>query len=157
MNYIPLSEYKKAWIFRHRDLPLSAEDLEQIKPMTEKRAAEVWSQNVSRQSTHYTHFCKGDWAGQGNTWEASSSWQGAWDSDDMALPEELAEFIQWDDNTVVYFCYESDHVIQTTWEVFKRAWKNFLFMDDGPLLIGRKRKEVAQFFENGQFKLGRRP
>ena len=91
MNYIPLSEYKKAWIFRHRDLPLSAEDLEQIKPMTEKRAAEVWTQNVSRQSTHYTHFCKGDWAGQGNTWEASGSWQGAWDSDDMALPEELAD------------------------------------------------------------------
>lgn len=157
MNYIPFSEYKKAWIFRHRDLPVSAEDLEQIKPMTEKRSAEVWAQNVSRESTHYSYFCKDDWAGKGNTWTESAGWQGAWDREDLALPDELAAFIDWDDNTVVYFCYSSEHVIQTTWAVFKRSWKNFLFMDDGPLLIGRKRKEVAQFFENGQFKLGRRP
>lgn len=157
MNYIPLAEYKKAWIFRHRDLPVSAEDLEQIKPMTAQRSAEVWQQNISHEGTHHIHFGKGDWAGQGNTWTGSGSWQGAWDGDDAALPEELAAHFQWDGNTVVYFCYSSDHVIQTTWEVFCRCWKNFLFMDDGPLLIGRKRKEVAQFFDNGQFKIGCRP
>lgn len=157
MNYIPFSEYKKAWIFRHRDLPICPDDLEQIKPMTPKRSAEVWAQNISKEGSHHIHFTKSDWVGKGNTWTGSASWQGAWDSENPALPEELAAFMDWDDNTVVYFCYESEHVIQTTWEVFKRSWKNFLFMDDGPLLIGRKRKEVAQFFETGQFKLGCRP
>jgi len=157
MNYIPLSEYPKAWIFRHRDLPVSPEDLEMIRPLTTARAEQVWAQQVSQESSHYSHFAKDDWAGQGNTWTETGSWQGAWDSEDPALPEELAEFIQWDDNTTVYFCYAADHVIETNWAVFKRSWKNFLFMDDGPLLIGRKRKEAAQFFETGQFKLGRRP
>jgi hypothetical protein len=45
-------------------------------------------------------------------------------------------------------------VIETTWDVFKRTWKNFLFMDDGPLLIGKKRDQVVQFMSNGTYRIG---
>ena len=66
-------------------------------------------------------------------------------------------FFDWEQNTVVYVCYDSENVIETTWGVFQRAWKNFLFMDDGTLIIGRKRKQVAQFFDNGQMRIGLKP
>ncbi|ROS05060.1 DUF2947 family protein [Sinobacterium caligoides] len=156
MNYIPMNEYKKAWIFRHRDLPVTEEDLAQIKPMTASRSDEVWRHLVSEMSTEPDHFTNGDWAGNKKTWQQLERWQEAWDSDDMALPEVLAEHLDWEGNTVVYFCYESDHIIETTWEVYRRNWKNFLFYDDGPLLLGRKRRQVAQFLQNGNVKVGER-
>ncbi len=34
MNYIALDEFKKAWVFRHKDLPIEEQDLAQIKLMS---------------------------------------------------------------------------------------------------------------------------
>ena len=155
-QYLPIEEYKKAWIFRHKDMPVSEEDLQQIRPLTDERAAQVWSQQVSTQSTHPEHFGFGDWANKNGTWLETDNWQSAWESDNPELPELLAEHLQWDDATVVWFCYESEHVLETRWDVFRRNWKNFLFFDDGPLLIGRKRKQVAQFHQTGNYQIGNR-
>ncbi|WP_027855872.1 DUF2947 domain-containing protein [Marinobacterium jannaschii] len=156
MSYIPLSEYPKAWIFRHKDLPLSEEDLAGIRPLTESRSNQLWGQQISQYASHPDYFEKGDWPADGSVWQETGRWQEAWDSQEPQLPELLNDHIEWEDNTVVWFCYESDHVIETTWGIFKRAWKNFLFMDDGPLLIGRRRKQTAQFFQNGNVKVGTR-
>ena len=40
---------------------------------------------------------------------------------------------------------------------FKKYWKNFLFYDDKPLLLGRRKQEVAMFEQSGSVKLGKRP
>ena len=77
-----------------------------------------------------------------------------WDSEEASLPQGILEHLHWDQNTVVYYCSTHQNVIETTWAVFKRCWKNFLFMDDGVILIGKKRKDAVQFLSNGQFKLG---
>lgn len=157
MNYIPLDSYPKVWVFLHQDLPVSAQDLAHIKPMTAARAGEVWRQYVSEEALEADEFGPDDWAAQEQSWQAEGDWQAQWDSDDSALPPLLAENLKWEDNTVVYFCYAADHIIETTWDVFRRTWKNFLFMGDGCLLLGRKRREAVQFFENGTVRLGERP
>jgi len=33
--------------------------------------------------------------------------------------------------------------------VFKRTWKAFLFLDNGPILVGKKKKQALQFHSNG--------
>jgi hypothetical protein len=68
----------------------------------------------------------------------------------------LAEFIQWPDETTVYFCYEKYQIIETRWDVFVRNWKCFLFFDDGPILISPKQKQAVMFEQSGQYKLGTR-
>lgn len=156
MNYLPLTEYKKIWIFKHKDLPVSETDLVQIKPLTAARAEQVWAQQISQQSTHSSHFGADDWVSKNQTWLETVGWQQEWESDDPALPAAVAQHLQWEDDTLVYFCYESDHVIETTWAVFQRNWKNFLFFDDGPILIGKKRKQVAQFHQTGNVRIGNR-
>lgn len=157
MKYIPIEEYPKAWIFRHRELPVDADDLQEIKPMTVERSEQIWSEHVSRESLHPEHFAEGDWAADDSVWCGTERWQSAWDSALNNLPLLLEEHLgEWDDNTTVYFCYESEHVLETKWGVFRRNWKNFLFFDNGPVLLGRKRKQVAQFFENGQYRIGNR-
>lgn len=154
MSYIAIEQLKNAWIFKHKSLPINENDLNKIKPMTEARANIVWDTFISKQVDHPDFFKKGDWPFDQSSWLEQGKWETIWDSEDTDLPALILEHLNWDNNTVVYFCSARNKVIETTWLIFKRCWKNFLFIDDGPLLIGKKRKEVVQFNANGLFKTG---
>ena len=156
MNYIAIEELKNAWIFRHNSLPISEKDLSKIKPMSVSRANGLWDVGISKQVDHPDFFKKGDWPAESNAWLYSGKWETIWDSDDTELPELITEQLNWDNNTVVYYCCSRRYVIETTWQVFKRTWKNFLFMDDGSILIGKKRAEAVQFNSSGYFKVGKK-
>ncbi|MDD1780899.1 DUF2947 domain-containing protein [Enterovibrio sp. ZSDZ35] len=156
MNYIPLEDYKRKWIFTHQSMPVSSEDYAEIKPMAEARGAQLWRDFISNQSPTPDHFGKGDWPIMRDVWSSEVNWQSAWD-EETELPDEFVAHFPWEDNSVVYFCYDKNNVIETRWVMFKKYWKNFLFYDDKPLLIGKKKKEVAMFEQNGLAKLGVRP
>ena len=158
MNYIPLEQLKNAWIFRHKSLPIPDKDFAKIKPMTAIRANTLWDTFISKQVDHPDFFRNGDWAFDNKTWVENTEWEKTWDNDDTAsLPLLVEEHISWDNNTVIYFCCSRNYVIETTWLTFKNTWKNFLFMDDGAILVGKKRKEVVQFLNTGRCKIGNRP
>ena len=157
MNYLPLESLKNAWIFKHKSLLISNDDLAKIKPMCIERANVLWDTFISRQADHPDFFKKGDWPADLNHWSEQGKWESLWESDDQNLPELISNHLNWDQNTVVYYCSSRDNIIETTWLVFQRCWKNFLFMDDGPILLGKKRQQVVQFYNNGQFKVGQKP
>jgi hypothetical protein len=157
MSYTSLEQLKNAWIFKHKSLPINETDLTKIKPMVKDRANVLWDTFISRQVDHPDFFKKGDWPFDQSNWQDQGKWEGIWDSNEENLPELITISILWDNNTVVYYCSNRENVIETTWAVFKRCWKNFLFMDDGCILIGKKRKESVQFNSNGSFKVGIKP
>lgn len=154
MSYQTIEQLKNAWIFKHKSLPISEQDLSKIKPMTTARANILWDTFISKQVDHPDFFKKGDWPFNPKNWTEQGKWENIWDGDDVELPALIREHLLWDKNTVIYFCSARNNIIETTWAVFNRCWKNFLFMDDGPILIGKKRKEVVQFTANGYFKIG---
>jgi len=156
-SYIPLDQYRRKWIFNHKDLPVSDEDKALIRPLDDKSAMAVWKALVSNQSSHAEQFGKGDWQTRAKTWVKTDFWQAAWDSEAAELPQNLAEFIHWPDDTRVYFCYEKYQVIETRWDVYRRNWKCFLFFDDGPLLLSDSAKQAVWFEQTGQYHLGTRP
>lgn len=155
-TYIPLAQYKRKWIFNHKDLPVTDEDKTLIKPLSQKASMEVWNKWISNKSSYAEQFGKGDWAAKDSAWTDTEHWQSAWDSEEAALPEPIALHIDWQDGAKVYFCYEKYQVIETRWDVFVRNWKCFLFFDDGPLLISPKQKQAIMFLQSGQYKLGNR-
>jgi len=157
MKHIALADFDRAWIFRHKDLPVEAADLEQIKPYSEAVANQLWNQYLSENAGHPSQFGHGDWPERNGVWGENGDWQTPWEDDAPELPAALLEHLDWDDNTVVLFFYDCDRVIETRWNVFKRCWKNFLFFDDGPILMGKKRKQVVQFKQSGEFRLGNKP
>ena len=157
MNYIPLEQYKQSWIFRHREMPVAATDLDNIKPLADDSAQQFWRQHLSKEATHASHFLNDDWPARNGIWQESGEWQAIWESDDNQLPELIAQHCQWDNNTVVYFCYDMHNVIQTSWQLFKQYWKNFLFYDDSVFLLGKKRDQVVRFESDGHFEIGHRP
>jgi hypothetical protein len=154
MDYIPLPEYRYAWFFKHQEMPVPSEALSQIKPLSEASANQVWLQLISKKVNHPDLFLKDDWPSQQQTWQVTQQWQQQWESDDSDMPEIIDEYLQWEGNTIVYFCYHADNIIETTWDIFRAHWKNFLFLDNGPILLGKRRNEVLQFFEDDQLKIG---
>ncbi|WP_028771661.1 DUF2947 domain-containing protein [Shewanella waksmanii] len=155
-TYLPLEQYKRKWIFNHKDLPVSEADKALIKPLDQKSSMEVWNKWISNRSSRTEQFTKGDWAAKGDAWSETDHWQSAWDSEDSSMPEILQLHFDWLEEAPVYFCYEKYQVIETTWGVFARNWKCFLFFDDGPLLISPKKKQAAIFHQSGQYQVGSR-
>lgn len=156
MQYQPLGEYTQSWVFRHREMPVAESLMADIKPLSESSAMSFWKSMISKEATHASHFLGDDWAARNGVWDGKGEWQGLWESDETALPEELM-FSDWENNTQVFFCYDHLHVIQTSWATFKACWKNFLFYDDEPILIAKKRAQVARFHSDGTFDFGKRP
>lgn len=154
MNYLTIADLKNAWIFKHKSLPISESDKSKIKPMTEARAKVLWDTLISKTKDHPDFFDKNDWPQQAKTWVNQGHWEDIWDSEQAELPNEILQHLNWQDNTTVYYCSNRKNVIETTWSVFKRCWKNFLFMDDGVILVGKKRTETVQFLPTGYFKIG---
>lgn len=152
-----MDDFDRAWIFRHKDLPLTDEVKAAIKPYTEVVSNQLWNQYISQQSGHSSQFTASDWPSRKDVWLDQGEWQQAWEADNNDLPAMIVEHLEWDDNTNVLFFYDSDRVVETSWKVFKLAWKNFLFFDDGPILLGKKRKQAVQFLQNGSFSLGKLP
>lgn len=157
MGYILLEKYRYAWFFYHKELLIAESELKAIKPLDSVSSHQIWHQLISKNANHPEFFDKSEWVGQPTTWHETGDWQAAWDSDDSSLPPLINEQVQWEGNTIVFFCYNNENIIETTWDVFTKNWKNFLFLDDGPILVGKRRKEVIQFQQNGQFLLGKKP
>lgn len=157
MGYQSLADYQQGWIFRHKDLPISPEDLVEIKPLDEVSAQQFWRQKVSHEATHASHFLGDDWPEKNNVWSEKGEWQASWDAEAVCFPELMGQHCQWPGNTVVYFCYDHERIIQTTWSIFQRCWKNFLFYDDEPLLLAKRRNEVVRFHADGSFHVGNIP
>ncbi|WP_286268934.1 DUF2947 domain-containing protein [Thalassotalea hakodatensis] len=157
MTHLPLEQFKHAWIFRHQSMPLSAEQLAQIKPMSEERSATLWDTFISKNAVHPELFTKHDWPTQEKHLTQHIPWESRWESDNPSLPDELLLHINWEENTTVYYCLHRQCILETTWGLFKQCWKNFLFLDDGSLLIGKKRQQAVQFNSNGTCRYGDKP
>lgn len=155
-SYIPFTNYRYAWFYRHRDLPVATEDLARIHPLTPQAAESVWRRFISASGADKDSFTQQDWPVRRANWAEEGNWQVRWEENTAELPEEILEHLLWSPDTLIYFCYGPDHVIETSWEVFQRCWKNCLFLDDGPILLGRRQRQAVQFFQTGNFRLGTR-
>lgn len=156
MQYISLNDYRYAWFFKHRELPINEQDLTLIKPLAETLSNQIWHQLISKNANHPDLFHKEDWPLKQQTWTEKGLWQDCWEAEGTEFPEAIEDFIEWEGNTVVYFCYSADNIIETTWDNFRKHWKNFLFLDNGPILIAKRRSEVIQFTDKGHFTLGKK-
>ncbi|MGR0278910.1 DUF2947 family protein [Marinomonas dokdonensis] len=150
MSYRPLEEFSKYWIFKRDDPKIDTDDLAAIRLLSEAKAANIWRDYISDGQIHPDHLTEQDWVKSDTALQAKLDWEKRWDSDRLELPEEsLEHFSAWGEDTLVYFCCHNELVFELPWGVFKRSWKAFLFMDNGPILVGRKKKQAAQFYSNG--------
>ncbi|WP_369921853.1 DUF2947 family protein [Marinomonas polaris] len=150
--YQSLEQFSKSWIFKRNDPKVEPEDLQEIRLLSEQRAGQIWRDYISDEQIHPDHFSDREWLKKASTQapDGKLQWEKAWDSEQASLPEGiLAHFSAWGDDTTVFFCCHNELVFELPWGVFKRTWKAFLFLDNGPLLVGKKKKQAVQFHSNG--------
>lgn len=157
MNHIELNDYPLNWVFQRPDMGLDDAAKATIKPATPQYAKQVWQRDVSRDAVDLERLEPSDWLANDDNWQTKENWETAFDSDDNNLPVALAEHLDWDPQTMVFICYDEEHVIETRFRTFANHWKAFLFASDQALVIGRKRKQVLWFIDESQVKLGERP
>ncbi|KGK11057.1 hypothetical protein BOO29_05515 [Vibrio navarrensis] len=156
MSYLALDEYQRKWIFTHQSMPVPQDELMHIRPMSQARAAQFWKENISPQSPDAERLSSQDWPMKASNWLEEIDWMATWEADDPQLPDAILQHIDWQDDVTVYFCYEKHNIIETKWSTFRKHWKNFLFYDDGPILLGRRRSQALWFSTDGTVKLGER-
>lgn len=155
-QYRPLSASGKEWVFRREEPKVSEQDRELILLLSESAGANIWRDYVSDVALYPDLLPENSWV-KLNVSEVVN-WESAWESDSKhTLPDEIVSHCEsWGDDTKVYFCCHADLVLETTWGVFARNWKAFLFLDSDSILVGRKKKQALQFLENGQTSLSYR-
>ncbi|WP_298442616.1 DUF2947 family protein [uncultured Ferrimonas sp.] len=156
MNYIDLQDYPLHWVYQRADMAISEADQATIKPMTTNFANQVWQRDISREAVDLERLEASDWLSDSKRWSGQANWELAFDSDEQQLPTALAEHLNWDPQTVVYVCYDAEHIIETRYGTLLRNWKAFLFAAEQALIIGRRRNEALWFIDDSQVKLGSR-
>lgn len=150
--YQPLESFSKSWIFKRNDPKVEKQDLDQIGLLNEQRASQIWRDYISSDQLHPDHFTGQDWLASESAKASLEKvqWERTWDSEQPELPQDVLEhFVNWGDDTKVFFCCHNELVFELSWGVFKRTWKAFLFLDNGPILVGKKKKQAIQFHSNG--------
>jgi len=156
MKYQEISKYDGYWMFEDKDIPVSESDKKLIRPLTYESGTEIWNRYIGENNRHPMLLDKADWATNEEIWSSDGTWHDEWNSDIPGIPRSLEASVNWADGEVVYFMYCRGSVIETTWAVFKRNWKCFLFEDEGPFLISKTGSEVIWFGPNGRYKVGKR-
>jgi hypothetical protein len=156
MNYIDIDKYEAKWMFTNPNLPVSKADIIYIRPLDEKSSREIWSRYISEFNRHPMLIENHEWTSLNDTWIKQDGWQYEWNSDRPEPPILLKNTETWQENDIVYFMYMRESVIETTWAVFLRNWKCFLFDDEGPFLFNPRNSEIYQFGPSGKLLYGKK-
>lgn len=74
----------------------------------------------------------------------------------IGLQEVLTKFVQFNADNTIFFFWGRNSGVETTWEVFLKYWINFLFDDEGPVLINPDSNIIIIFGPNGNVIKGER-
>jgi hypothetical protein len=64
--------------------------------------------------------------------------------------------VTWPENTSVIFTWSATHSVETTWSVFCRCWRSFLFDDEGPFIWSLQQSDAVRFMPSGVAYVGHR-
>ncbi len=145
LEYIPITSHEYFEFFTDEEIPIPENDLVQIKPLSELSSTDFWQQNISTNNSHPMRLGNSDWFA--NLRLASlCQWQDDWNKNDFArITKLLRNKVNWENNTIVHMCWHRSTVIETNWQTFTRYWINFLFEDEGPILIAKDKSELFTF------------
>jgi hypothetical protein len=145
IKYTPLHNHHYLEYFTDDEIPIPKEYLIKIKPLEENSSGYFWDTNISSRNKHPMRLDDSDWFSSLNL-QALCQWQSAWNKNEYSrIKSTLRNQVSWEDNTVVYMCWHRSVIIETTWEIFSEYWINFLFEDEGPILIAKGKNEIFTF------------
>ena len=140
------------WHFFVKDCPVPDDCLPLIRPFTEEAARAVWCEFIDSDARHSHPMMLTDtsWPVQLLSSSTSAHWQDDWNDDSATdFGAWLRRIVTWPDDAPVIFTWASTDSVETTWSVFCRCWRSFLFDDEGPFIWSLQQSDAIRFMPSG--------
>ena len=154
-RYINMENYNKNWYFYDEEIRVSSEDIKNIKPLSVGYSGLLWQQYISNSNRHFMLLNSDDkltlLEKQNYNW--LDDWNnGTYDNFKNYLSRNLP--YNQGDTIIVFWSKES--AVETNWSIFIKHWANFLFEDEGVVLINTTNEKVLVFCSDGVLLKGKR-
>lgn len=156
-KYIDMKYYPNNWYFYDKDISIADCDIEKIKPFTQQYCSFLWNHYISKSGRHSILLKPDEWLVELLKNNPICYFDTDWNENRYdTLRDLLSECLHFNNQDHIYFFWNREDGIETTWEIFLRYWINFLFNDEGPILINPSSKHVIRFGSDGSVRIGKR-
>jgi hypothetical protein len=138
-KYITLKESGYDWYFTDPEIKVLEDDLVFIKPLTEDYSKELWTKYISKKKNerHFMILQKGHWCTFKNT--LLYLWNEDWKNNDyINFSKILVNNIDYCNNDDIILFWMKERAVEIKWSIFIKYWINFLFEDEGVIIINEK-------------------
>lgn len=158
-KYIDIKYYPNNWYFYDNDISIADCDIEKIKPFTQQYCSFLWNHYISKSGRHSNLLKLDDeWPVELLKNKPIYYFNTDWNENKYytLLRGLLKECLHFNGKDSIYLFWSPEDGIETTWEIFLGYWINFLFNDEGPILINPSSKHVIRFGSDGSVQIGER-
>lgn len=111
-------------------------DSEDIYLLSKDEAVKIWELNIDKNDLHFFKLKDGNWLISNERIIIEQNYIVDFNDEYSTRITSELEYLEWKDMDKVFFCLNSDLIICTSWEIFKRNWINFLYVyDDCPIIL----------------------
>ncbi len=104
--------------------------------LSEEECAPLWQQYVSTANRHFMLLDEDEWPGQLVKKENYLyNWLQDWNDDQLDTFTKILLGKDIPGDSPVYFFWMKEHGAKTTWHVFASNWINFLYEDEGCIVV----------------------
>ena len=151
-KYIDMNDFAGNWFFYQDEIMIPQNHIARIKPLSKKYSNFLWKQYVSKTGEHLMTIENHEVLLE---LQEVYNFIDDWNQNNYSnLREELQKHLNYDYNDQIFFFWGCGTSVETTWEIFLRHWINFLFEDEGPILINPRSKKVIIFGSTGSVLIG---
>lgn len=154
-RYVNMDEYSKNWYFYDEEIRVPSEDIKNIKPLSVGYSGLLWGQYISNRNCHFMLLNDDDKLEQLE--KEDYNWLDDWNN---GTYENFKNYLSINlpynqyDTIIVFWSKESS--VETNWNTFIEHWANFLFDDEGVILIDTTNENVLVFCSDGALVKGKR-
>jgi hypothetical protein len=141
----------------HNDPPIADADRLAINVLDESDASTRWDQLVSPSNRHFMLLDQTEWPAQ-LVRDASVfyNWMDDWNNDaSVTFCDALRTLDINLDQTITVF-WMREHAVESSWDAFTRNWINFLYEDEGCIVVPSL-SQTCVILSNGRSWVGQRP
>ena len=131
-------------------------DLNKIQVLSEEVSKEQWVKYVSAIDRHFMLLKEDEWPSlivQDKNY--LYHWLEDWNNDEQAVFSQILEAINVSADSLIYIFWMKEVSVKTIWGVFTANWANFLYEDEGCIVVIPE-SEAALVLSNGQAWIGER-
>lgn len=126
-----------------------------IKPFSEWYSELLWGRYISNRNRHFKLLDSKDKLKQLN--KNDYNWLDDWNTGTYEnFSNYLRENVLYNQNDTILVFWSKETAVETNWSIFIEHWANFLFDDEGIVLINTTNENVLVFCSDGILLTGKR-